>query len=132
MTDPLFVSRPDGPPPALGASGCPPVADLILYALGQAPPEDRQRVERHLRQGDCRHCRGWLEQAARLQAETASESRTRAKSFVHFRALPSSRARAVSGPAPESTHRQQEALRDLEQRLCRLAEDEQGPEATEV
>jgi hypothetical protein len=49
---------------------CPPAAELIDYARGHIGPDDRQRIENHLRAGRCGYCSSWIDQvqAAAIQS----------------------------------------------------------------
>jgi hypothetical protein len=88
-----------GPPAAGGplpvkTGACASVAELIDYARGQASPDDRQRIEKHLQNGACGYCQRWIE-----------------------------RARTVDGPAaaaPAGKWQRDAAFRDLEERLRKL------------
>ena len=67
MAEPRFASAPEPGPKGAGAGGCPCVADLIQYALGQISGAERQRIDAH--QASCGWCRGWLAKANRYRAE---------------------------------------------------------------
>jgi hypothetical protein len=40
------------------------VADLLDYALGTIAPEERRRIDEHLRGTQCGYCRSWINKAA--------------------------------------------------------------------
>ena len=65
MADQHFASPPPLGSSPLGTTGCPPVADLIDYALGQITPDERRRIENHLNGANCPQCRGWIEKRIR-------------------------------------------------------------------
>lgn len=102
------------PAPAVSAA-CPLVAELISYGLGEASPEERRRVEDHLRSDNCDACRRWTDRAATLRDDPWPQQK-RKKS-------------ATAGPDP---HRraaaveqltEQTAFSNLSERLRRLEEN---------
>ena len=58
--------------PPLKAAECPLVADLIDYALGHAAAENRQRIDDHLADSSCKHCRRWIDQAGSYRSTSLS------------------------------------------------------------
>src|SRR5690242_7072944 len=114
MANRHFIAPPPCGPSALGTGSCPPVADLIHYALGQAPPDDRRLIESHLGAGDCGHCRRWIDLASRYRAEAGPEA---LKKNLPPAALRSPPAPSDPTPVPHSATWEREALRELEQRL---------------
>ncbi|HEV3256090.1 MAG TPA: hypothetical protein VG013_04360 [Gemmataceae bacterium] len=126
MADRRFVSPPPSGQSTLGTSSCPRVADLINYALGQATSSDRQRIEGHLHDMDCSHCRRWIEKAGRFRDEPCPGA---ASPPVRLAAGPvpcASAARPTGDqtPMPESPKWQRAAFQELQQRLKLL---ENGP-----
>lgn len=124
---------PNPKPPQAGPAGCPQVADLILYALGQASPDDRRRVEAHLSDSHCRDCRRWVDSAARLKAEAWDEAQTPTPTGKDEGPSRAAQAAGFSSPRPrgksmaDDVHWQQVAFRDLERRLQQL--DDPRPRA---
>jgi hypothetical protein len=92
----MAASR-SGPPVKTGV--CPSVADLVDYALGNAPSDDRQRIDSHLQNTSCGYCRSWIAKA------TAKDS-------------PPPDALPIS-----AKWSRQAAFRDLERRLELLEDD---------
>jgi hypothetical protein len=81
---------------------CPSVADLIDYALDRAGTEDRQRIETHLKNSGCGHCRSWIDKAGTpASAKDPPPGKSTLTSASKWR---------------------QEAFRDLEERLTSLEE----------
>jgi hypothetical protein len=104
--------------------GCPPVADLIQYALGQASADERRRIETHLRDEDCSPCRSWIEKAGALRTELWPDAKNKPPSspiFAASAAFSPPPATALP-PVLDSTRWQQDAFRDLECRLRLLDE----------
>ena len=106
MSDRSFASPPGPEPQALGTAGHPPVADLILYALGKGPPSDRQQIESHLRQFGCDECRRWIDQATLVRARSSSPPEPAGQ----------------RAPLADDPKWQQQAWRELERRLRMLEE----------
>ena len=126
MSDQRFMPPPVSGHSQQGTKGCPCVADLIHYALGQAAPDERQRIEAHLQNANCGHCRSWIEKAGRLGAEPWSGARSKAAGIPASPVSLFSPHPTFAAPAPPSDTSpwQQEALRDLERRLQLLDEEE--------
>jgi len=126
MADRRFVSPPLSGHANLGTSGCPRVADLILYALGQATSSDRLRIDAHLHDMDCSHCRRWIDQAGRFRDEPCPGTADRPVRFAAgpVACAPAALAPGEQTPMPESAKWQRAAFHDLEARLKRL---ENGP-----
>lgn len=75
-------SRPALPPVKTGA--CFRVAELIDYAQGSISPDERTRIEAHVKDTRCGYCRRWIaaagsESAAKMK--TAAGKWTRAAAF---------------------------------------------------
>ncbi len=124
MAEPHFGIPPVGVSPAVGTSGCPCVADLINYALGQTTGSDRQRIETHLHNSGCTQCRSWIDKAAGFRKESLPNDR--AMSFVAPSLAVSRNAPPPPvpdpTPIPESAKWQRQAFSELERRLRLLEE----------
>lgn len=118
MSEPRYPSAPQEGPQSLGPSTCPPVADLIQYSLGQAPPEERRRIEVH--QKNCAGCRGWIAKASRYRVEPEQQSPLNLSFAMNLAALPA----AARAAAPDSRKWQRQALDELEKRLRQLEEEQ--------
>src|SRR5262249_5169447 len=109
------------PPPSAVGTSCPPVADLIHYALGQASSDERRCIEGHLHGENCSQCRSWGEKTPRSRGELRPTllSRSDLPSTLRIASFPS-----VSDPTPipPSSKWQRAAFRELEQRLRLLEE----------
>ncbi|MGE3807063.1 MAG: hypothetical protein AB7K24_20555, partial [Gemmataceae bacterium] len=103
------------------STGCPSVADLINFALGQISCEDRHRIETHLHDGDCSCCRGWIEKAAQHRAEPMPRV-VHCQDSLELHNHVSPPPVNDQTPIPPSSKWQQAAFRDLEDRLRRLDE----------
>jgi len=128
MADRRFVSPPPSGHSTLGTSGCPRVADLINYALGQATSSDRRRIETHLHDMDCGHCRRWIEKAGRFRDEPCPAAANRSLPPAAGPGLCGSHlpAPGEQTPMPESPKWQRAAFRDLEKRLNVLESGQTG------
>src|SRR5947209_6038659 len=127
MADRRFVSPPPSGHSTLGTSGCPRVADLILYALGQSTSSDRRRIETHLHDMDCGHCRRWIEKAGRFRDEPCPvPNRPLSPDAGPVRCGPALPAPGEQTPMPESPRWQRAAFGDLEERLRVLENGQTG------
>jgi hypothetical protein len=124
MVDPQFLSSPARTvQPAMASSGCPGVADLIQYALGQGSAPDRQRIETHLQHSGCRSCRSWVDKAIGLREQPCTDEKAMNLSPPAARtASPSSPPTADRTPISDSSKWQRQAFSDLERRLKLLEE----------
>lgn len=106
-----------------GTNECPRLAHLIDYALGKAHRDDQQRVEAHLKNGKCPHCRRWVEAASRLRDQPGLDAR---KLTANLSGLANLASPPFSShdrtPIPENFKWQRRAFGDLEKRLQALEE----------
>src|SRR5690348_6845053 len=107
MSNPGFRSPTASGLPAVKTGECPCVADLIDYAQGRIGPDERGRIESHLRSGNCRHCQGWI-----AKAGTPGEKATDPS--------PPAAAALARSPGGDRSDWRQQAFRDLEERLRQL------------
>ena len=123
MADQRFASPPSGTT-GVGTTSCPPVGDLITYALGQLTGDARRHVESHLQAGGCRHCRGWVEKAARTNNEMHMDLSDKPPPSLPAAARrgPLSPPSAAFTPLPANAKWRREAFRELERRLRQLEE----------
>src|SRR3954471_22980494 len=118
--------RPAAPPAAAvpATAVCPPVADLINYALGRPAGDARRAVEAHLNGGGCPDCRRWVEKAARSgnEMDVDLETNSPLSAEVPSRS-PSPALSADFTPLPTNAKWRRDAFRDLEKRLRALDEN---------
>ena len=94
----------------LRTSSCPPIADLIDFALGQATPEMEAQLRHHLLSADCTFCRQWVDQAVRHRGRPAIDW---TKAGLSALPLPtSSPLTSDPTPVPENAKWQRQAFRD--------------------
>jgi predicted anti-sigma-YlaC factor YlaD len=108
----------------VGTDRCPCVADLIEFALGQALAHDRHRVEAHLKDDDCSHCRRWIENAIRHTQQMRQVVVGKGLDAATFLASPppATSLPADRTPIPPSSRWQRHVFTDLVQRLSQLDE----------
>ena len=114
MVDPQFLSSPArSVQPAVASSGCPGVADLLQYALGQSNGPDRQRIESHLQHSGCRSCRSWVDKAIGSRDEPGTNEKATNLS-PPAASCPSSPPTADRTPISDSSKWQRQAFSELE------------------
>ena len=99
----------------LTTQSCPPVADLIDFALGRNTTALGDQVRNHLLIDNCNCCRSWIDQAMLHRAEPAPDwMQMNIGPLGHFS---SSTPSSDPTPVPENAKWQRRAFRDLEARL---------------
>jgi hypothetical protein len=93
---------------------CPPVADLIEFALGRASATLEDQVRNHVLMDNCNSCRSWVEKATLHRTGPALDWQMNIGSLRQFSSLPPS---SDPTPVPENAKWQRWAFRDLEARL---------------
>ena len=100
------------------AQTCPPVADLIDFALGRANAAVGNLVQDHLRIDHCDCCRSWVDRVT--QHHSGAPFDWKQVDIGPFRHVPSSSPSSDPTPVPENAKWQRQAFRDLENRLRAL------------
>ena len=94
---------------------CPPVADLIEFALGRGSGALDDQVRNHLLIDNCNACQSWIDQAMLHRTEPAPDwMQMNIGPLGHFS---SSTPSSDPTPVPENAKWQRSAFRDLEARL---------------
>jgi hypothetical protein len=108
-------SRPAANTSDLTTQTCPPVADLIDFALGRNSAALGDQVRNHLLIDNCNCCRSWVEQAAHHRTGPAIDWMQ--MNIGPLRHFSSSTPSSDPTPVPENAKWQRRAFRDLETRL---------------
>lgn len=115
MADSEKEIRPAAKTSDLTTQSCPPVADLIDYALGRHSTAQDDQVRNHLLIDNCNSCRGWVDQAMLHRTGPAPDwMQMNIGPLGHFS---SSTPSSDPTPVPENAKWQRSAFRDLEARL---------------
>jgi hypothetical protein len=125
MADQRSESPPFSELVRVGTDECPRVADLIGFALGHALEAiDHRRVELHLKDGDCEHCRRWIENAKihRKEPWPDRDGKGLDPSKIFNSPRPVVPPPTDLTPIPPSSRWQRHVFIDLEQRLSFLEE----------
>jgi hypothetical protein len=97
---------------------CPPVADLIDFALGRTSAAIGSLVQDHLQIDNCNWCQSWVEQA--VQQHSGPNIDSRQIEIGPVRHFTTSSPSPDPTPVPENAKWQRQAFRDLETRLRAL------------
>ena len=122
MADQPITSPPVPGTPQLGTDDCPPVADLINYAVGRCLIDERRRVEGHLQKGECAACRSWVDKAAGFREVASADLGSRPFSATLPGIAPPPKPTSDPTPIPSSSQWQRRVFRDLAERLRQLEE----------
>lgn len=105
-------------PSARGTQPCPPVADLISYALDKAGKEDARRVRTHLEEDRCGYCQGWVDNITRSCDDLGVSAKRSARPAASPVLRGPSPALPEHPPPPlANAQYQQQAFRKLEEQL---------------
>jgi hypothetical protein len=99
----------------LTTQSCPPVADLIDFALGRNSIVVADQVRNHLLIDNCNCCRSWVDQA--MLHRTGPAIDWMKMNVGPLRPISSSTPSSDPTPVPENAKWQRRAFRDLEARL---------------
>ncbi len=123
MAEQRYPSPPPSGLPGSGSAGCPPVADLILFALDQVSAPERRRIENHLSSSNCLHCQGWVNRTRQVQASLGAQAGPKpSPSFPvdSFAFVPTVLTRSGTSRSSASSQWQKKAFQELERRLQEL------------